>query len=94
MVAPACVVSAAGAADDPLVGLGRSLDEGPDATALRRAAEAMGPVADSAALHATIDRLGAEIRGDFAAGRTVSGRGWLLAETEAAALVAYARAAG
>jgi hypothetical protein len=94
MLAPACLSSSAGTPDDPLLTLGRTLDEGPDRDALRPIADTIGPLADAAAVEAALARLDLETRRDFAEGRTVLGRGWLLARTEAATLVAYARAAG
>jgi hypothetical protein len=78
--------------DDPLAALGRSLAEGPDGERLA-AAPPQGlrpPIADQATLLAGLTALDPAIRADFAEGRTVLADGWLLADTEAAALVAYA----
>jgi hypothetical protein len=78
--------------DDPLAALGRSLAKGPDGPRLATAPEGLEtPIADPAALLLGLAGLDATIRADFAEGRTVLADGWLLADTEAAALVAYAR---
>ncbi|MGZ4681422.1 MAG: hypothetical protein ACXWCM_00965 [Acidimicrobiales bacterium] len=91
--AGACSSSSRSAADDPLATLGRGLARGPDGARLKAAPPdgLHAPIADQAALLAGLAALDATIRADFAEGRTVLADGWLLSDTEAAALVAYAR---
>jgi len=95
VLGPACSSSGPTEAADPLRALGRDLDAGPHGSDLRaRAAElgaAVDDARDEAAVRAALARLEADSRADFAARRTVVGRGWVLSRTEAATLVAYAR---
>lgn len=78
---------------DHLRALGASLRDGPEGP--RLAASGLTgvtrPVVDEATLFEALDLLDDQVRADLAAGRTVLGNGWLLADTEAVALVAYAR---
>ena len=82
-----------GTDDDPLRALGASLRDGPEGP--RLAASGLPgvsrPVTDETSLLEALDLVDDQVRADFAAGRTVLGDGWLLADTEAIALVAYAR---
>ena len=89
----ACSGSGGARADDPMATLGQHLAKGPDGGRLK-AAPPEGlhpPIADQATLLAGLAALDAEVRSDFAEGRTVLADGWLLSDTEAAALVAYSR---
>jgi hypothetical protein len=88
-----CSSDADADAGAPLLALGRTLSKGPDGDRLASTAPAAAVgVSDEAsalvALAATAEQTGA----DLAAGRTVLARGWVLGDTEAAVLVAYARA--
>ncbi|MCD9624352.1 hypothetical protein [Rhabdothermincola salaria] len=78
---------------DPLRTLGASLRDGPEGP--RLAASGLPgvarPITDEATLFEVLDLVDDRVDADFAAGRTVLGDGWLLADTEAIALVAYAR---
>lgn len=78
---------------DSLRALGRSLWRGPDG---KRLAESLPPgvttpLADQAAVIAALTTARPSTELDMKEGRTVLGRGWLLADSEAAILVAYAR---
>jgi hypothetical protein len=88
-----CSSSGRSTSGDPLAALGHQLAEGADGDRLSAAPPdgLRAPIADQAALLAGLTALDAGIRADFAEGRTVLADGWLLSDTEAAALVAYAR---
>lgn len=88
-----CSSSGRSTTGDSLAALGRDLAKGPDGARLGDAPPAglHAPIADQAALLAGLRALDPAIRADFAEGRTVLADGWLLSDTEAAALVAYAR---
>ena len=87
-----CSSSGRGTKDDPLAALGHQLAKGPDGARLAAAPpEGLhAPIAYQAALLAGLTALDATVRSDFGGGRTVLADGWLLSDTEAAALVAYA----
>lgn len=94
VIGPACSSADSTQDADPLRSLGHDLAAGPDGAQLRQAAADLGTMTtglnDDAAVIAALAHLDAHSRGDFAAGRTVIGRGWVLSRTEAATLVAYA----
>jgi hypothetical protein len=94
VVASACGDPGADGESDPLRALGESLLGGPDGPRLAAAGlpVAVAPIVDEPSLFAALDRLDATVRAELAAGRTVLGDGWLLADSEAVAVVAYARA--
>ena len=87
-----CSSSGRSTKDDPLAALGHQLAKGPDGARLAGAPPdgLHAPIADQAALLAGLTALDATVRSDFGEGRTVLADGWLLSDTEAAALVAYA----
>ncbi len=89
----ACSSSGRSTSGDPLAALGRDLAKGPEGSRLGASPPdgLQAPIADQAALMAGLTALELAIRADFAEGRTVLADGWLLSDTEAAALVAYAR---
>ncbi len=91
--ASACGSSGRSTHDDPLAALGRQLAKGPDGARLKAVPPEglRAPIADQTTLLAGVAALDTTIRADFAEGRTVLADGWLLSDTEAAALVAYAR---
>lgn len=92
LVTTACGVLGDGD-DDALRSLGRDLAEGSDGDHLATVDLAeVTPISDRSQVFTALDRLADRIRRDLAEGRTVLGDGWLLAETEAAVLVAYASA--
>lgn len=94
VVAAACGDPGADGDGDPLRALGESLLDGPDGPRLAAAGlpVPVAPIVDEPSLYEALDRLDATVRAELAVGRTVLGDGWLLAETEAIALVAFARA--
>jgi hypothetical protein len=95
LLTTACAWSAE-AGRDPFEDLGRSLAEGPDGDRLAAAAPPglHDTLRDVPSLLARVDDLAEDISEDFRQGRTVLGDGWLLAETEAVLLVAYATSEG
>lgn len=78
---------------EPLLSLGRSLSRSADGARLAKALPpgVDRPPADEAGVLAAVATAAPSIEQDLRDGRVVLGRGWLLAESEAAILVAYAR---